>query len=161
MLPVEFSRLSRGIRLTLVLIDTAPLQPTMWAFLCTGTLAEAIKSLAEREGTSEANIGHWSKTNDHTTTQRDIHKTIGHWAKQKGIDGVVWTALDPKKPNGEEGLATEDELIEYLRNLLQNSNVTAAKEYIERAPSQIKTPLRARIQTEFGWLPANHDTHRP
>lgn len=159
MLPVEFARVSSGNRLTLVLIDTAPLQPTLWAFLRTATLAEAIKSLAEREGTSEANIGHWSQTDDHTTLQGDISKTVNHWAKEKGIDGVVWTALGPKKPNGEEGLATEDELIEYLRNLLKHRDATAAKEYIETAPSQIQTPLRARIQTEFGWSPVNPDTH--
>jgi hypothetical protein len=67
------------------------------------------------------------------------------------LDGVVWTALGPKKHNGESGLGTDQEFIEYLRVLVKNGKAAAAKEYVEKAPRQIRTPLRSRIAQEFGW----------
>jgi hypothetical protein len=70
---------------------------------------------------------------------------------------VVWTALGPKKPSEEKGVATDQELIEYLHGLVEHGKADAAKEYVEKAPSQIQTPLRARIGRELGWLDAHEN----
>jgi len=156
MLPIEFARVSSRNRLTLVLVDSVPLQPTLWALSRKSTLAEAIKNLAKREGTSDDNIGGWSSTDASSEPEHRVVSIMATWARQRKLDGVFWTALGPKKPNGENGLATEDELIEYLRGLAKRGEEAAAREYIEKAPSQIKTHLRARIQLGIGWSNTNH-----
>ncbi len=46
--------------------------------------------------------------------------------------------------------------MEYLRSLVEGGKAAAAKEYIEKAPTQIKTPLRVRIQRESGWADMSH-----
>ena len=63
MLPIEFARVSSGDRLTLVLVDTVPLQPTLWALSRKATLGETVSDLAKREGTNDSNIGRWPCTN--------------------------------------------------------------------------------------------------
>ena len=50
MLPVEFARFSSRDRLTLVLVDGAPAQPTLWALSKKSTLEEAAADLQTREG---------------------------------------------------------------------------------------------------------------
>lgn len=150
-LPVEFARVSRGNRLTLVLVSNVPLQPTLWTLSRKPTLAEVVRDLAKREDTADRNIGRWSCTDESTTSQGDISRRIGPWARERKLDAVVWTALGPKKPNGNNGLATDEELITYLRALAQRGDDAAAKEYVEKAPTQVKTPLRARICRELGW----------
>jgi hypothetical protein len=151
MLPVEFARVSSRNRLTLVLLDGAPLQQTLWTLSRKATLTEAIRDLAIREGTVAPHIGRWSSSDTHVGSEDRISAIIDLWARERELDAVVWTALGPKKPNGENGLAAEDDLIEYLRNLDKRGEAAAAREYVEKAPSQIKTPLRVRIQREIGW----------
>lgn len=160
MLPVEFARVSSEDRLTLVLVDTVALQPTLWVLSGKPTLAEAVRNLAKREGTTDSNIGRWSSTDEQINFQVQVRTLIGQWAQERKLDAVVWTALGPKKPNGENGLATEDELIEYLRTLVEGRKALAAKEYIEKAPTQIKTLLRMRIQREFGWSDMSHSSSK-
>jgi hypothetical protein len=150
-LPVEFVRVSSRDRLTLVLIDNVPLQPTLWALSRKSSLADAIRNLADREGTSELNIGSWPCQNTHGELKRRVVSIVADWARGRMLDGVVWTALGPKKPNGESGLGTDQEFIEYLRVLVKDGKAAAAKEYVEKAPRQIRTPLRSRIGQEFGW----------
>ena len=150
-LPVEFARVSRGNRLTLVLVSNVPLQPTLWTLSRKPTLSEAVRDLAKRESTAEYNVGRWPHTNEHVGSQADILMRIAPWARERKLDAIVWTALGPKKPSGENGLATDEELTNYLRALVKHGDDAAAKEYVEKAPTQIKTPLRARIRRELGW----------
>lgn len=152
MLPVEFARVSQGDRLTLVLVPGARPQPTLWARSRKNNVLEAASNLRLREGTLDMNIGRWSCTDKYATSPGDIHTIIGLWARERSLEGVVWTALGPKKPNGNNGLASDDELMAYLQSLERRGKASAAKQYIERAPSQIKTTLRARIGAELGWL---------
>lgn len=151
MLPVEFARVSKGKRLTLVLVDGAPLQQTLWAISRKPTLAEAVTDLVKREGTTDSNIGRWPCTDRFDIFEKSMASIMAAWAQERKVDAAVWTALGPKKPNGEIGLATDDELINYLRTLAERGDDAAAKEYVEKAPTQIKTPLRARICRELGW----------
>jgi hypothetical protein len=151
MLPVEFARVSSRNRLTLVLVDRVPPQPTLWAQSRKSKVAEAIKDLARREGTSDHNIGCWPCTDSFDIFEKRMASIVAAWAQERKLDAAVWTALGPKKPNGENGLATDDELINYLRALVKRGDDAAAKEYVEKAPTQIKTPLRARICRELGW----------
>ena len=151
MLPIEFARVSSGDRLTLVLVDTVPLQPTLWALSRKATLAETVRDLAKRERTDDSNIGHWPCTNTVGIFEKRLVSIVAAWARDRKLDAVVWTALGPKKPNDENGLTPEGELIEYLQGLERHGEASAAREYIEKAPSQIRTPLRTRIREELGW----------
>jgi hypothetical protein len=75
------------------------------------------------------------------------------WAAGRHLDAVVWTALPPKL-NGIEGTAppTRQAVIDYLRGLADPVQ-TAARQYVERVPTAVRTPFRAAIEAEFGWLP--------
>ena len=150
-LPIEFARVSKGDRLTLVLVDGAPLQKTLWAKSRKTTLADAVKDLQAREGTSEQNIGRWAATKTMTSHGLGEVPIISAWATNHTLDGVVWTALGPKRPDGNNGLASNDEYIGYLNSLVANERDQAAREYIENAPVQIDTPMRRRIRETFGW----------
>lgn len=82
-------------------------------------------------------------------------KTVGNlpdWASQKAIDGVVWTALPPKF-NKEQRKPSEEELLTYLTSLSGEAR-SLAEEYIRKAPRQVTTPYRHKIETSLGWWPA-------
>lgn len=150
-LPIEFARVSKRDRLTLVLVDGAPLQTTLWARSRKTTLADAVKDLQTREDTSEPDIGRWAATQTLKSHGLDVVPIISVWATNHALDGVVWTALGPKMPDGRNGLASNDELIDYITLLIANGKGQTAREYIEKAPTQIDTPMRSRIRETFGW----------
>jgi hypothetical protein len=53
-------------------------------------------------------------------------------------------------------LPTSDEIVAYLGNL-PSEKKKRAEEYIRRAPPQIDTPYRRRIEAEFGWTPVSRN----
>ena len=147
-LPIEFARQSRDGRITLVIAaDTNPVT-VLWTLLDLNSVDGGRNALAEREGCAKTAIGYWSPTASSNLHETDI---VGRWAGQKGIMGVVWTALQPKfgdnyrKPSG-------DEVVQYLAGLTGDAKVVA-EEYVRRAPAQIRTVYRDRIERELGWLP--------
>lgn len=148
-LPVEFARESRDKRITLVLCDKCPVIPVLWAELEVASLDEARDALATREGVSNVrSIGYWGPdaAGDHLGTA-----AIGDWAGQRGVAGVVWTALRPKI--GEEfRVPSEAEVIGHLQGLSGDMR-DLAKEYVRLTPRQIVTPYRTAIEATLGWTP--------
>ena len=150
MLPVEFARVSRDGRLTLVLVEGVPVQPTLWAVSKTTTLEEAAADLQAREGCGSSGIGSWPQL--HGRSHVSMHDAvIQAWAESKGLEGVVWTSLGPKGPDGKLGLVSHDVRLDYLRTLIASGSEGAAREYIEEAPEQIGTPFREVVGRELGW----------
>jgi hypothetical protein len=151
-LPVEFARVSdngKG-RLTLVITDSAPPQKTLWAFSAEDTIEGARENLRKREKTPNINdIGYWPTG---SAPESEIERTIAKWCVVSRPERVIWTALPPKDKDGKERVMTADEAITYLRSL-PDSVKEKAREYIEKAPKQIDTPIRRRIENEFGWYP--------
>lgn len=142
LLPIEFARESSRDRITLVIVeDVAPVK-TLWAPLEVASLAQAIAALADREGSSSRYIGRWPVQQDEAYPQSAV---IGDWASERGIDGVVWTALPcgMKEKRGE--LPSLAELRSYLSKLDDSSRAEAAK-YIFEAPAQIQTSYRKRLE---------------
>lgn len=141
MLPVEFRRISKDKRLTLVLDDDAAKVRSLWAVMDVSDLCSAREKLKAREGTCACNIGGWE------TDEQDPDKIKGlsEWAKGRGIDAVVWTALGGTTTSYEEA-------VQHLRGLTR-SDLERAKEYICKAPAQIDTAFRRRFEVEFGWTP--------
>ena len=147
---VEFLRQSRDNRITLVLHDSAEPVRSLWALMTVRTLVEAKKALATREGISgtdiQKNIGSWSRGE----TGPSCVTEIGAWAESRGIEDIVWTALPPKL-KGEYGkLPSAEEIITHLSELTGPERDNA-ENYVRRAPAQIDTPIRRRIEARFGW----------
>lgn len=153
-LPIEFARVSKDGRLTLVLYSDAPDAQVLWASTSCVDLLQAIKSLAEREGTSENNIGFISipDKGGRCKTVPQVLSKIESWAKSKGIDAVVWTDLHANFEKRTKMSFNEDNVIKYLESL-ESRAWCKAEEYVRRAPEQIRTPIRRKLEERLEWHP--------
>lgn len=151
LLPVEFARISRDGRLTLVLYPGVPTVPVFWAESTALTIDEARENLRIREGQTQLeNIG-VAPTRAASGRPTDEHsQTIERWRRRQGFDGVVWTALPANFEDHTERPLTAEDAIRYLLDL-PTAQRRAAEEYIRRAPASIQTPLRQAIQHRLGW----------
>lgn len=148
-LPLEFARTSQDGRLTLVLVAGSQAVPTLWTELAYTKPLHAQEALAGREGCVLSAIGLWpGKSPEHGPGA----EAIAAWATARGFDAVVWTALAPKFSNvqGQAPESAEAALV-YLRKLDLKSQA-AAREYVLRAPAQVRTPFRQAFEQELGWL---------
>ncbi len=149
-LPIEFARFSNRNRLTLVLVEGSPLQPTLWATSGCASLEAVRKDLREREGTGVAGTSSCRKRALAPPGPSTL-RIVWEWLQGQDCEGAVWTSLGPNRPGNQRGLTSDDERIAWLRGLVASGNAGAAREYFERAPVQIATPLRQRIRDELGW----------
>lgn len=147
-LPVEFARQSSGDRLTLVLMGAGPTSRMLWTEMGVLDLACARQCLAVREKSAIKRIGVWPGGPGYAHED-----TISDWARNKNIDGVVWTALGPKYDGQDDVAPTEAEALAYLRGLIAAGTSGYAEEYVRKAPAQIRTPYRSAMEREFGWTP--------
>jgi hypothetical protein len=86
--------------------------------------------------------------------------TIAQWLGQQGIDGVVWTALPPRTPEGEMAWPTTEELLAHLQPLEGRARARA-EEYVRRAPPTIRSARRRRFEAELGWTPSEEAPNAP
>jgi hypothetical protein len=144
---VEFLRESGGRRITLVLDSEVPAVRSLWAIMDTIDLDDARKQLQERERCGRIDIGYWQPASGASPSSiLDLAK----WAECRSIDAVVWTALGSKF-RGKDGLRpTADEIIDHL-GVLVGTQRDEAERYVRRAPRQIDTPYRRRIEAELQW----------
>jgi len=105
-------------------------------------------ALQGREATGPLSIGLWpGPAPRYALGAADI----GAWAQSKDLDAVVWTALPPKFA-GVDWNAPESPqaAVEYLKTL--DAETTAkAREYVQKAPSQIRTAFRTAFEEQLGW----------
>jgi hypothetical protein len=149
-LPVELARTSQDGRLTLVLLDGVAPVPTRFVELAYNTAEQAQEALAGREGSGVESIGLWpGPAPKHAVGAA----AIAAWSETQGFDAVVWTALKPKF-RGEFGRVPSgsDDVLDYLRGL-DAETMARAREYVCRAPAEVRTSYRAAIENEFGWRP--------
>lgn len=154
-LPVEFARQSRDGQITLVIKDGLPVSPVLWAKLDVATLEDAREALRAREKIPRSNveqdIAHWSRNNG--ASSRSEMAVIETWAAQTpAIEAIVWTALPTKFEDEIGRMPTEQEVVAYLRSL-NGRKLDDAREYVCRAPLQIRTPFRDAIERELQWTP--------
>ena len=148
---VEFVRQSREHHLTLVLFEKAEPVPSLWGRMNVGTLEEAIRALAKREGrgkplsNSERDIGRWPR-DDGKPTIIDLES----WATRQGVDHVVWTALRPKFRDKDDCWPSAAEAVDHL-NALPDKTRPKAEQYVRNTPHQIDTAYRRRIGRCLGW----------
>ena len=148
-LPIEFMRISSDERVTLIIDkDSKPVR-TLWALMTTESLEDGLKSLKDREGTPKEDIHH--VTSDDVPID-NIQETIKKWMLEKNLDAAIWTGLSYSEETNKER-PDIDRIIEHLDKKIDRKTQIVAEEYIRKAPKQIDTEYRRRIEKEFGWTP--------
>lgn len=145
-LPLEFSRISKDGRMTLVIDPVHGIeQPTYFAKSSFGDLDIAIENLCEREGTIRKFIGCQS-------TERSIgSNAFSTWLSVNGFDAAIWTALPPNFEEKTGQAFSVTRALEYLSDLdgVSQSN---ALHYFRSAPPKITTAFRHAVEQMY---PAN------
>jgi len=152
LLPIEFARISKDGRLTLVVCPGSKHVHVLWNQLKVQNIEEAIKILAKREGTSPPNIhflGKNCEVNAPTLQSNEIVQ-ISDWLKLNNLESAVWTGLDSNL-SFHGYMPSENDIIRYLSSLDEDTR-EKTKEYFERTPCQIQTPFRNVVKKRLGWM---------
>ncbi len=150
-LPIEFSRISdsRNGALTLVIDPDNGFQVrTKYILSKRKNPGDAACDLRKREGTVIRHIGlidlekdfyrgHWSFVID----------KIKLWAIAKQLRAVVWTDLPSNYSEKTKKVFEPENAIEYLKSLNEEGQ-KLSKEYIRKAPANVKTPLRRKVSQD-------------
>ena len=153
LIPLEFARQSMDDRITLVIsCDARPVR-SLWALMDSDRLEDAREKLRLREGRTKLKyIGDWSRGQ----RSPDRIPELNEWALARNIDSVIWTALPPRFNDENHRHPGVEEVLGHLRALTGTARDEAEK-YIRRAPRQIDTAYRRRIEAELHWLPREGD----
>lgn len=150
-LKLEFSRISetRYGALTLVIDEEHGNSVTVaWCFSKRARLEDAVCDLRCREGTTANNISHLNAVSpENRPNSGPDENCIYEWSRQKGLDAVVWTALESNFNKKTGKPFSVDNAVAYLKGLPPEGKSKAA-EYVWRAPAFVKTPLRLALQKE-------------
>ena len=153
LIPLEFARQSEDGRITLVISPAARPVRSLWTLMDSDSLVEARKQLQRREGTKKPEyIGDWSRGQWSPT---EIPR-LSEWALARNVDSVVWTALRPRFNGDDNQPPNVEDVLRYLQALTGTAR-DAAEKYIRRAPRQIDTAYRRRIEAELHWSPSVGD----
>ncbi|WP_298541895.1 hypothetical protein [uncultured Aquimarina sp.] len=152
MLPIEFARISNNGRLTLVIKPNSKAVQVLWTLMDLDNLEEARINLQKREETpSVERIGFVSLINSTKSSKYEgISEVITKWAMEKKLDAVIWTDLGVKFKDKLNKEFNPNNVLNYLKNLPSDKKVKA-KEYIIKAPKQIRTEIREVIEKELVW----------
>lgn len=144
---VEFSRVSRDCRLTLVVDGRHGADaPTRFVTSTRRALHDAMADLRDREGTIWSRIGYVNRKDgsdsaDAFAQPGDTFQRVFDWSEERGFDAAIWTALPPsfEKETGEQfSLEAATKYLQRLPKIARKCAVT----YIEKAPPEVETPLR-------------------
>ena len=94
MLPIEFARISKDGRLTLVIAKDVKEVKTYFAISSYESEEEAVLNLAVREGCGRKQIGSYDKSKNTFSKEVFFYKNILEWINNTDIDVVIWTNLD-------------------------------------------------------------------
>ena len=146
--PVEFARKSSDGRITLVLESSALPIRSLWVVMDCGELQAAREALRKREGPQLhiSNIGAWNRGEP----APPLIPHLQDWAVSHGVQSVIWTNLPPQFDD--IGMPSEEQVINYLSGLTGRTRDNA-EQYIRRAPRQIDTAYRRRIEAVLHWPP--------
>ena len=156
-LPIEFSRVSGGGRLTLVIDEIAGTAcSTYYALSEFEELQAAIENLREREkmpnsrGVGFVNLAAKQDSDAAIARHPQAVAAIKKWAAENGLDAVIWTALASNfhEPGKAAETFTSEAAVRYLEGLDEPS-FGRAIEYIRQAPPEVRTPVRTA--TNIRW----------
>jgi hypothetical protein len=147
---IEFSRVSRDSRLTLVLDPEHGTElPTLYVTSTRSELADAVADVRDREGTVLRHIGFVSTEGARSPHDgaAAIHDIVLSWLKDARYDAAVWTALPSNYKDELKHDFSVEHATEYLKGLPEIVRKVAL-DYIRKAPGQINTSLRIHLQKE-------------
>jgi hypothetical protein len=156
LLPIEFCRVSRGGRLTLVIDETfGAVCTTHSAPSALQDLDAAIETLRLRKNSRDAQVvgfvevASGKRSGLALRRHPDAVATIAAWAEANGYDAAVWNALpsnfsEPDK-GGEPYSVTA--AIRYLEALESRDAAafSSALATIRNAPNEVETPVRTEV----------------
>jgi hypothetical protein len=151
MLNIEFSRVSKDGRLTLVVDpDNGEEVKTYFAQSKRSDLGDAIADLRDREGTIRKRIGFVDLINSidskaEFSDQVDVFSKINDWCRSQSFDAAVWTALPSQFEEQTKQAFSVDNAITYLKGLPKSARENAL-DYIRNAPKEVVTPVRRKIE---------------
>ena len=157
-LPIEFCRVSKDQRLTLIIDETfGTLCGTYAATSACATLDDAVENLRLREGMSSGTdvgfVDTATQQRGSMATKRHPHavETIADWALNAGYDAVIWTALDSHFENNAKEPFSVNAAMRFLESLEQQDGEAFARalEYIRRAPAATQTPVRDAVAVQW------------
>jgi hypothetical protein len=155
-LKLEFSRVSQSRLGSLTLVideDNGTPITVAWCLSMRKNVDDAACDLRLRERTTFENIGR--VVVPHRTAESmsaaKADAPIPCWARHKNLDAVVWTALRSNFSDEVRQPFTVQAAVSHLKTLKPAGKAKAA-EYVWRAPSFVKTPLRSTLETE-PWFP--------
>ncbi|WP_128546250.1 hypothetical protein [Larkinella soli] len=149
LLPVELSRQSKNKRITFIIDENAHPVRVLWALMTVSNIDDARASLKERENAYRLDDIHFVEVTD--KEDKGIKATIVKWLETKNLDAAVWTGLSFSEFTNREQPSV-DYVIKHLDNLEYNTR-KLAEEYIRKAPRQIDTQYRRKIEIALGWTP--------
>lgn len=152
-LPIEFVRESSDKRITLVIDKESQPVQTHWAILSATVVKEAIESLQKREGCSINKICCINATDE---TDDSIKKIVRDWLQIMNLDAAIWTGLESKFAGKNNKRPSIDDVIDHLRKL-DGDDRARAEEYIRKAPKQVNTIYRKKIEADLGWMPLDEN----
>ena len=155
--PIEFARISKDGRLTLVITENGTKVPVLYTLSNYHNLEEAVLNLAVREGSGRNSIGSYDKNKDTFSSKFLFKEEIKNWIRNTDFEAVIWTNLGEnwniKNDKGDIIRQIEPERrIEYLKELKGNTSAIA-EEYIRRTPIKINTDFRKKIEATLNWTP--------
>jgi len=157
-LPIEFSRISGGDRLTLVVdFDNGVEIPVYAAESSITNFKEAQQNLKNRERTAPGHIGFYdslsmtrskSDFDDKSFDCRNHSKVaqrVEAWLESVDYDAVIWTALPSNFSSAAGKVFSVENAVDYISNL-SGTKRQEAIEYIVRAPKEVDTPVRTALE---------------
>jgi hypothetical protein len=147
-LPIEFARVSKDRRLTLVLHAPSKPQQAYWACSTLASVQATRSNLAAREKAPIEWI-HTATRGEPSDPASSVEVAVCAWLRaQPDLDAAVWTGL-PATLDGPDLVAQS---VAHVASLRAVPNVYArAREYVVRAPGQIQTVVRSALRAQ-GWL---------
>ena len=149
---VEFARESNDGRVTLVLDPSARPVRSLWAFRDATVVEAARRHLGRGEQIPKRRwpdlIGAWPGES------RACMLGLKEWARARKLDSVVWTALGSTLRV--EGTSFETQVLRHVQSLCETKR-DEAERYVRRAPGEIDTVVRQRIEEELKWLASDAD----
>lgn len=143
-LPIEFARISKNKRLTLVIYPAFDKVKAHYSISTLSSISDAIKNLAEREGTDIKNIGSIDfKTGELKSNkmESELKKILSIWNISKNLDAVIWTDLNENFMTKLKQQFSLEASVKYLDSL-SDGDFILAKKYIINAPAQTQTRNR-------------------
>lgn len=159
-MPIEFARISRDERLTLVIHPGSLSQRTYWALMNEYDDPEAArKNLQDREGCFAKDIHSLAANGEeHGRIDQRVAEKFRKWLQtHPSLEAAIWTGLTTNWPDKRCGKQfTRKDAVAYLTELeaerdQAKATYDRAREYVRNAPKHIQTPVRKIMQTKEGW----------